>query len=93
MPTHTNLQSLDDFAETLLSRLRNDPGWFLYEAMNKALPDDQQLKPWDELSETQRSTIVRQVRDMSSWQAESRVDPDDLATRLEHCPELRALLA
>lgn len=93
MPTHTDFQSPVAFAESLLSRFRSDPDWFLYDAMNKALPDDQQLKPWDELNETQRSAIVLQVQDMFSWQTESRVDPDDLATRLEHCPELRALLA
>lgn len=93
MPVNFDTQSPVAFAESLLYRLRNDPDWFLYAAMNKALPDDQQLQPWDELNATQRNAIVRQVRDMSSWQAESRVDPDDLATRLEHCPELRALLA
>lgn len=92
MPINSDSQSPVAFAESLLSRLRNDPDWFLYDAVSKALPDHT-LKPWDELSETQRAAIVLHVNDMSSWQADGKVDADDVAMRFEHCPELRELLA
>ena len=48
---HSN-QSASDFAEAQsMSRISNEPGWFLYDALNKVEPLGRQLKPWDELNE------------------------------------------
>ena len=86
-------QSPIDLSESLLSKLSNDPGWFLYDALNRAEPLGRHLKPWDELDEKQRAIIVQHVNDMSSWQAEGKVDPSDADVRFESCSQLRELLA
>ena len=93
MSNYFRRQSLVDFSESLLSRLCTDPDWFFYDALNRVEPLGRQLKPWDDLNEQQRATIVRHVKDMSLWRAEGKVDPSDADMRFENYPELRELLA
>ena len=93
MSNNRDRQSPIDLSASLLSKLSNDPGWFLYEALNKAEPLGRQLKPWEELDEEQRALIVLHVNDMSLWRAESKVDANDAYMRFEMYPELRELLA
>lgn len=93
MFSNPSSQTLTDSVESLLGRFHNDPDWFLYDALNKAEPLGRQLKPWDGLDEQQKATIVLHVNDMSSWRAESKVDPNDADERFENYPELRELLA
>ena len=93
MSNNLDRRSPIDLSESLLSKLSNDPGWFLYDALNRAEPLGRHLKPWDELDEQQRAIIVQHVNDMSSWQAEGKVDPSDADLRFEAYPELRELLA
>ena len=92
MSDNLSTQSPDDFAEFLLSQIREEPGWFHYDALNKVEPLGRQLKPWDELDEEQRSLIVLHVNDMSLWRAESKVDANDADMRFEMCSDLRELL-
>ena len=92
MPSNRSSQFLTDSAESLQERFHNDPDWFLYDALNKAEPLGRQLKPWDELDEQQKATIVRHVNDMSLWRAESKVDANDADERFRSYPELRELL-
>ncbi len=93
MPDNQDGQPPEEFANFLLSKLRNDPDWFLYDALNSALPAEQQLKPWDEMDAEQRAAIVLHVSDMSLWRAEGKVDSDDAEVRFQTYPELRELLA
>ena len=93
MSDNPNRQSIGGFTESLIQRLADEPGWFYYDALNQAEPMGRQLKPWEELDEQQRDTIVRHVSDMSSWRAEGKVDPNDADLRFEGYPELRELLA
>ena len=93
MRDNLNSQSPVDFSQSLLSQISNDPDRFLYDALNQAEPLGRPLKPWDELDEQQRATIALHVNDMSSWRAESKVDPNDADLRFEMYPELRELLA
>ncbi len=86
-------ESLTDYVELLNWRLSNDPGWFLYDALNKVEPLGRQLKPWDELNEEQRALIILHVEDMSLWRAESKVEANEADIRFEMYPELRELLA
>ena len=86
MSNNLNSQSPSDFAESLLSRISNEPGWFHYDALNKAEPLGRQLKPWGELDEQQKATIVLHVNDMSLWRAEGKVDPSDADQRFESLP-------
>lgn len=69
-----------------------DEGEGMHWALNKALADGMELKPWDELDEQQQAALVLHVDDMSSWRGEGRVDPmlaDDL---FEHYPEFHEML-
>ena len=93
MSHNRSSQSPVDFSQSLLSHILNDPDWFLYDALNQAGPLGRQLKPWDELDEQQRATIVLHVNDMSLWRAEGKVDPNDADLRFESYSELRELLA
>ncbi len=92
MSNNLDRQSPVDLSESLLSKLSKDPGWFLYDALNQAEPLGRHLKPWDELDELQQAIIVQHVNDMSSWQAEGKVDPSDADLRFEGYPQLRELL-
>lgn len=93
MSDNLDRQSPIDLSESLLSKLSNEPGWFHYDALNRAEPLGRHLKPWDELDEQQRATIVRHANDMSSWQAEGKIDPSDADLQFEGYPQLRGLLA
>jgi hypothetical protein len=84
-------QTEGNFGQFLLSKLRDDPDWFLYDALNKALPLGYQLKPWSELDEQQRATIVLHVSDMYLWRSESKVDPGDAEILLEQYPKIREM--
>ncbi len=93
MSNSPDTQSLETFSQSLLSRLSNDPDWFLYDALNRAEPLGRQLKPWEDLDHRQRAAIVRHVNDMSSWRAEGKVDSSDADHRFNADPKLRELLA
>ncbi len=79
-------------AESILSTLRDDPGWFLYDALNKAVPLGMKLKPLGEMDEHLRALLVVHVSDMYLWRAEGKVDAADAAIMFEENPELRKLL-
>ena len=85
--------SSNHIADLAASILAKEPEWFYYDALNKGLPDEWQLKSWEELAEPQRQTIARHVADMWLWRTESKLDPNDVALRFEQYAELRALLA
>ncbi len=93
MTSNVGTQSPDDFSKSLLWKLSNDPSWFLCDALDQAEPLGRRLKPWEELNERQRAIVVRHVKDMSLWRAESKVDPNDADERFRSYPELRELLA
>lgn len=86
-------QPSDSLFESFLPPASKEPGWFHYYALNKVDPLGRQMKPWDELSEEQRSLIVLHVNDMSLWRAEGKLDHTDTHQRFEAYPELRELLA
>ena len=93
MSVNPSGQSFEDFTTSLIQRLKTEPDWIHYDALNRVEPLGRQLKPWEELDEQQRAIIVQHVNDMSSWQAEGKVDPSDADLRFEAYPELRELLA
>ena len=76
----------------IIDTVKQEPERFYYDAFNDALDAGQTLKPWPDLSDPQRQTIVRHVSDMHLWQTESKCDPNDVANRLEQHEELRDLL-
>ena len=55
------------YNENRLEILVMEEGKYMRRALNKALADGMELKPWDELDEQQQSTLVLHVDDMSSW--------------------------
>lgn len=76
----------------IIETVKQEPERFYYDAFNDALDTGQTLKPWPDLSDPQRQTIVRHVSDMHLWQTESKCDPADVANRLEQYEDLRDLL-
>ena len=86
------MTTFEQQVDNIVNTLEHDPDRFYYDAFNDALDRGQTLKPWPDLSEPQRQTIVRHVRDMHLWQTESKCDPGDAAERLEQYAELRELL-
>ena len=62
-------------------------------ALNKALPQGMELKPWAELNEQQKALLIRHVNDMSSWRGEGRVDPALADYLLEYNPEFLDMMA
>ena len=93
MSVNPSGQSFEDFTTSLIQRLKTEPNWIYYDALNRVEPLGRQLKPWEELDEQQRATIVLHVNDMWLWQTEGKVDPNDVDLRFESYPELRELLA
>ena len=93
MSVNPSDQSSYSFLASFVSQTSSEPGWFHYDALNKVEPLGRQLKPWEDLDEQQRATIVLHVNDMSLWRAEEKVDPNDADLRFESYPELRDLLA
>ena len=83
----------NEAAEAILPKLWYDPDWLCYYALNKVEPLGRQLKPWEEMTDEQRATIVLYVNDMSLYRAESKVDPNDANMMFESNPELHELLA
>ena len=61
-------------------------------ALNKALADGMELKPWDQLDERQQADLVLHVGDMSSWRGEGRVDPVLAYDLFENYPEFYRML-
>jgi hypothetical protein len=62
-------------------------------ALNKALPQGMELKPWAELNEEQKAQLIRHVNDMSSWRGEGKVDPALADYLLEYNPEFLEMMA
>ena len=93
MSVNPSGQSFEDFTTSLIQRLKTEPDWIYYDALNQVEPLGRQLKPWEELDEQQRATIVLHVNDMWLWRTEGKVDAGDVDLRFESYPELRELLA
>ena len=62
-------------------------------ALNKALPQGMELKPWAELNEEQKALLILHVSDMSSWRGEGRVDPALADYLLEYNPQFLEIMA
>ena len=68
-------------------------GEYMHAALNKALDDDAQMKPWAEMSDWQKSDIASHVNDMSSWRGEGKVDTALADYFMEYYPHFHTLLA
>ena len=69
-----------------------EEGEGMHWALNKALADGMELKPWDELDALQQANLVLHVEDMSSWREEGRVDPSLADDLFENNPEFHEML-
>ena len=80
------------YQENRLEILVMEEGKYMRRALNKALPNGMELKPWDELDAQQQANLVLHVEDMSSWRGEGRVDPNLADDLFENYPEFHEML-
>lgn len=88
-----NLRNIIEMYKIAIENMGLGGGEEMHWALNKALPQGMELKPWDELNEEQKALLILHVSDMSSWRAEGRVDPDLADYLLEYNPEFLDMMA
>ena len=88
-----NRRNIIEMYKTNIENMRLCRGELMHWALNKALPDGMELKPWDDLNEEQKRLLILHVSDMSTWRGEGKVDANLADYLLEHNSEFLEMMA